>query len=207
MSSTATSCLNEPPVSAPSVPTGPHEETIEHHIPTGHGSGVSAFNVDDTPVGAASVHLHNAASLIALPLMTVFICAEVIMRYVFNAALFWSQEACGICMFVLVLCCQANCWQQDRHIRMDLLYNHAPAWFRKIADTLSILSGSIFFGAIGIQALRDVPYQLAVNESTDEMHIPLWLLSGIVIVSCSLVVGVLARYSFKLASGRKEASP
>lgn len=203
MSSSATSFIDERDTSVLPGGSPVADEMIEHHIPSGHGSGVSVFSLEDTFVGAAAERLHEAASLLALPLMTVFICAEVVMRYLFNSALFWSQEACGICMFVLVLCCQANCWQKDRHIRMDLLYNHAPAWFRKIADTLSIISGAVFFGAIGMQAVKDIPYQLAINESTDEMHIPLWLLSGVVIISCSLLIGVLFRYSFRLAAKGK----
>lgn len=180
----------------------PEDAPEEFNVPSGHGSGVSIFSLEDTLIGKAAVYLHNAASMLTLPLMTVFICSEIIMRYVFNAGLFWSQEACGLCLFVLVLCCQANCWQKDRHIRMDLLYNWAPAWFRKVADVLSIISGTVFFGVIGLQAVKDIPYQLAVNEATDEMHIPLWIMSLVVIVSCSLLIGVLFRYSFRM--GAKE---
>lgn len=179
------------------------EELSEHHIPGGHGSGVSIFALEDTLAGSLADRLHNAASIITLPLMTLFICAEIIMRYMFNNGFSWSQEACGICMFVLVLCCQANCWQKDRHIRMDLLYNLAPLWFRRLADVLSIISGLLFFGIIGMQAVKDIPYQLAVNESTDEMHIPMWLLGSVVIVSCSLLISVLFRYLFKIASNHK----
>lgn len=164
----------------------------------GHAKHASIYDLDDTQMGKFAAKLHNTASCIALPLMTVFICSEVIMRYIFNSALFWSQEACGICMFVLVLCCQANCWQKDRHIRMDLLYNWAPNWFKRVTDVLTIISGIIFFGAICWQAFRDVPYQFAVNEATDEMYIPLWLLSGIVILSCILLLSLLLRYSFRL---------
>lgn len=180
-----------------------NEDAIEHHIPSGHGSGESVFSLEGTLMGVLADKLHNAASLLAIPMMIVFICVEVVMRYVFNAGLFWSQEACCIGMFVLVLCCQANCWQKDRHIRMDLIYNFAPAWFRRLADTLSIISGTVFFGVIGLQAIKDIPYQVAVNEATDELHIPMWLLSGIVIISCSLLVGSLFRYMFKMTSNHK----
>lgn len=179
------------------------DNTDEFTVPSGHGSEGSLFSLEDTLIGSLADKMHTAICVFTLPVMTVLICAEVILRFVFNSATSWSQEACGICFFVLVLCCQANCWQKDRHIRMDLFYNYIPNRFKKIVDMLSIISGTVFFGAIGLQAFKDIPYQLAVNESTDEMHIPMWLLSGIVIISTSFLVGVLLRYSFRLAAKSK----
>lgn len=162
-----------------------------------HANKVSVYDQGDSLLGKGAAILHRAGSLVTIPLMTIFICTEVVMRYVFNSGLTWSQEACGIMLFTLVLTCQANCWQRDRHIRMDLLYNALPQWFRKISDVLTILCGGVFFGAIGIQAIKDIPYQLAVNESTDEMHIPLWILNGIIILSCALLILLLLRHALR----------
>ncbi|MDR2743952.1 MAG: TRAP transporter small permease [Desulfovibrio sp.] len=167
-------------------------------VPMGHVHSQSVFSMEDTLFGILAEKLHNAASIITLPLMTLFICSEIILRYVLNSGLTWSQEACGLCLFILVLCCQANCWQKDRHIRMDLLYNNVPPWLRKITDVLTVISGMTFFGAIACQAVKDIPYQLAVNEATDEMHIPYWLLSAIVIISCALLFILLIWFILRL---------
>lgn len=169
-----------------------------------HANKVSVYDHKDSLPGKAAMILHKAASLVTIPLMTLFICTEVVMRYLLNSGLSWSQEACGIMLFILVLCCQANCWQRDRHIRMDLVYNALPQWFRKISDVLTILCGGIFYGTILTQAVREIPYQLAVNESTDEMHIPLWLLNGIIIVSCALLLILLLRHAMRLLRSNRE---
>lgn len=167
-----------------------------------HANKKSVFALEDTFLGRVAVILHKCASIITIPLMTIFICAEVTMRYIFNSGLTWSQEACGIMLFTLVLCCQANCWQRDRHIRMDLLYNALPKWFQKLSDVLTILCGGIFFGAIGAQAVMEIPYQIAINEATDEMHIPLYFLNGIIIVSCALLILLLIRHAIRMVTSR-----
>lgn len=169
-----------------------------------HASKESVFAQEDTIPGKAAIALHNYAAIITIPLMTIFICTEVVMRYAMNSGLNWSQEASGIMLFTLVLCCQANCWQQDRHIRMDLIYNASPSWFKRISDTLTIVCGGIFYGTIAIQAIQEIPYQISINESTDEMHIPLWLLNCIIIVSCSLLVLLLLRHATRLTTSERE---
>jgi len=169
-----------------------------------HAQKASVFSMEDTCLGKAAAVLHNIASLTTIPLMTLFICMEVVMRYIFNSGLAWSQEACGIMLFVLVLCCQANCWQRDRHIRMDLIYVAMPAWFRRISDALTIVCGGIFYGAIAIQAIKEIPYQLAVNEATDEMHLPLWILNGVIILSCGVLVLLLLSYALRVLANLRE---
>lgn len=164
----------------------------------------SIYDLEDTLWGKAAAWLHNSASLLTLPLMCLCICLEVVMRYLFNAGLRWSQEVCGISLLVLVLCCQAHCWQKDRHIRMDLLYNSAPAWFKNFSDLLTVLCGAIFFGTIAAQALLDIPYQFAVNECTDEIQLPLWLLNGVIILSCTMMLLLLLRYTFRLFANMRE---
>jgi TRAP-type C4-dicarboxylate transport system permease small subunit len=184
---------------------GESQETVEpgSRAPMGHVRSQSVFSMEDTLFGTVAEKLHNVASIVTLPLMTLFICSEIIIRYVLNSGLTWSQEACGLCLFVLVLCCQANCWQKDRHIRMDLLYNNVPSWLRKTADVLTVISGVTFFGAIAFQAVKDIPYQLAVNEATDEMHIPYWLLSAIVIISCAMLFILLIWFILRLTTEKK----
>lgn len=180
------------------------DSTNEANAGDPHAHKASVYSLEDTIPGKAAKGLHRIASLTTIPLMTIFICTEVVMRYVFNSGLTWSQEACGIMLFTLVLCCQANCWQRDRHIRMDLLYNSMPRWFKRISDALTIICGGIFFGAIGLQAIQEIPYQLAINESTDEMHIPLWILNGVIIISCALLLLLLLRYTLRLVSTHRE---
>lgn len=172
-----------------------------------HAGKPSVFDQEDSLPGRAAAILHNCTALVTIPLMMLFICTEVVMRYVLNSGLTWSQEACGIMLFILVLGCQANCWQKDRHIRMDLLYNAMPPWFRKISDMLTIICGGIFYGTIALQAVREIPYQFTIKEATDEMHIPLWILNGIIILSGAFLVILLIRHALRMMAAKKEHTP
>lgn len=165
---------------------------------------LSVFSHEGSIPGKMAVILHRYAVIVTIPSMTILICTEVMMRYFLGMGLTWSQELCCVMLFTLVLCCQANCWQKDHHIRMDLLYNLLPTWFRKISDMLTVICGGTFYGTIVYQAIQELPYQVSIKESTDELHIPLYFLNGIIIISCGVLIILLVRHLMYIFVAKKE---
>lgn len=170
-----------------------------------HG-GSSLYSLEDTFLGKLAERFHAVISSFTLLAMTLFISLEVVTRYIFNNGLQWSQEACCICLLLLVAGCQANCWQKDRHIRMDLIYNNAPQWFRRGSDMLTIFCGAVFFGTIAAQALKEIPYQLAINEATDELRFPFWLLNAFIVFSFLLLLVLLTRFFIRSVTREKRST-
>lgn len=173
------------------------KDNVESDQATHHGQS-SVFDLSDTIIGKVSRNLQKSICVIALPMMTFVISLEIIFRYVLGKGFRWSQEACCILLLLLCIGCQANCFQKDRHIRMDLIYNHAGKLFKNLSNVLTIICGGIFFGSLMFQAMMDIPYQISVNESTEEMYFPIWILNSFIVGSCACLVAALVRHSFRM---------
>lgn len=133
----------------------------------------SSYAQSDSLFGHLASKTHNFVSQVCLMTMTLVISLEVIKRYLFNAGLTWSQEVCGLSFFLLVFLCQANCWQMDRHIRMDIFYNNFGPRMKSVSNLLTICCGTILYGALAWQGIRELTYQFSVGEATVELQWPL----------------------------------
>lgn len=148
---------------------------------------------------------HLLAALIVLPAIVLLIGLDVTLRYVFSAPLFWAQEVCGLLLFVLVVLGLSYAWIQKVHVRMEMLYDMASPRFKSIGDILAILCGLLTFAMIGWQSWNDIPYMLAIGESSEEIGVLLWpfrfLLGTISALLCIQLILYLAAAIRALALG------
>ena len=129
--------------------------------------------------------------------MVIIITSDVVLRYVFNSPIVWSQEVNGILLFIFLFACQAFCWDQDQHIRMDIFYSNFNWRVKAGSNILTGLAGICFFGVMGVQGIRDIPYMLATHETTDELRIVLWPFKAFMVFCCFLIVALLIIYLSK----------
>jgi len=158
-----------------------------------HSSAI--YQQHDSFIGKLAQQVHNVSSQILLAVMTVVITLEVMFRYCLGAGFTWSQEICGLAFLLMVFLCQANTWQEDRHIRMDIFYNMFSRRFKAFSDVLSVICGFILYCAIAYQGFFDLQYQFDVDEATIELMWPLWPFTLMIIVSSAIAILLLARYS------------
>lgn len=138
-------------------------------------------------------------TLILLPVMVVIITSDVAMRYFINSPLVWGQEATGLMLFMFLFACQGNCFEEGHHIRMDVFFNNFPSWAKKFSNILSYISGIIFFGLIGLQGVLEIPFMIKVNETSDELMLPLWPFRIFMVLCCLQMVVLLIIFLFKPA--------
>jgi TRAP-type C4-dicarboxylate transport system permease small subunit len=143
-------------------------------------------------------------TLIFLPAIVAIITLDVVMRYLLKDALVWSQEVTGILLFMFFFACQGNCFEGGHHIRMDIAYNNYPYWAKKLTIVISCLSGLFFFGLIGLQGVLEIPYMLKVNETSDELRLPLWPFRAFMVFCCLQMVLLLISTIFKPVSQSRE---
>ena len=156
---------------------------------------VSTYRQLDSFIGRLAQQIHNIASQVFLALMTCIISLEVIFRYFLGSGFTWTQEVCGLCFLLLVFICQANTWQENRHIRMDIFYDRFSGMFKRVSDMLTIFCGCILYGAIIWQGITDFEYQFMVREGTEELMWPLWPFSLLMVISSAIAVLLLLRFS------------
>ena len=170
------------------------QPTVE--MMAGHSEqGQSVYLQLDSWIGRLANFSHRVASQFCLLFMTGIIALEVVRRYVFNAGLTWSQEVCGLAFFLMVFLCQADTWQRDRHIRMDIFYNNFNRFFKGVSDVLTIICGLILYSVLAWQGISELQYQFQIGEGTVELMWPLWPFSLVMVYSCVLVLLLLLRFA------------
>lgn len=148
----------------------------------------------DSLIGKLAHQLHAPASRLLMAAMTVVIFMEVIFRYFLGEGFKWSQEVCGLCFLMLVFLSQPDTWQENRHIRMDVFYNHFGAAGKWISDILTVVCGLIVYGSVAWQGIADFKYQWEVEESTSELLWPLWPFSLALVISSFIAILLLVRF-------------
>ena len=117
---------------------------------------------------------HDTGTIVFLPLMIFLITLNVVLRYAFNAPLAWGDEINGLLLFLVLFLSLTYTWDQKKHIRMEIVYALLKGRMRSLADLATGFTGILFFGLMGIQCIRDIPYMIRTNETGEELAIPLW---------------------------------
>jgi TRAP-type C4-dicarboxylate transport system permease small subunit len=144
---------------------------------------------------------HDLGTIVLLPIMILIITANVFLRYIFNAPLSWGEEMNGMLLFLVLFLSMTYTWDQKRHIRMEIVYVLLKGRWRSFADILTGITGIIFFGILGIQSIRDIPYMIKTHETGAEVGIPLWPFRVVMALISLIFVIKLVIYLFR---GRKE---
>jgi TRAP-type C4-dicarboxylate transport system permease small subunit len=133
-----------------------------------------------------SSFLHMVGILICLPTLAGVVFLDVILRYFFNSPLAWGYEANGILLFLVFLLSIGVCWEERKHIRMELFYERFPPKLKILSDSLSALTGILIFGLLGYQAVKEIPYMIRTNESMRDLPIPIWPFKALLAIICLL---------------------
>lgn len=140
-------------------------------------------------VDAVSWLLDRASAYIFLPVMTFIMLMEVIARYVFDAPIIWSGEAVSHLLIIVLLFGVPECTRQDGHIRMDLVARRMPPWGSRTVEALYALIGIVVFALIAKKTSSEIGYLRSIPETTEFLHLPIWLFYlGIAILSGLMVL-------------------
>jgi TRAP-type C4-dicarboxylate transport system permease small subunit len=121
-----------------------------------------------------STALFRVAVKAALPALMVVVTLDVILRYLFNSPLPWGRDVNGLLLLITIFSTLPHGWDQGYHIRMEVFYNRLAGRVRNLADVATGVSGILFFGFMGVQALRFIPYMAATGETGEDLLIPVW---------------------------------
>lgn len=155
----------------------------------------SIYQQHDSVIGKLAQRIQAFSAPFLITVMTCVIFLEVLFRYVMSAGFAWSQEVCGLSFLLLVFLCQANTWQEDRHIRMDIFYSNFRPALRAVSNMLSVVCGVILYSSIAWQGIADLQYQFEVHEATSELLWPLWPFSLTIVLSSIVTLLLLLRFS------------
>ena len=131
---------------------------------------------------------HKAGAYIFLPALAIIITLDVILRYILEAPLVWSHEVNGLFLLFVFLGSLSHCWYQGRHIRMVMIFSRFSDPVKKAANIAAILTGILFFGALGFQSFLEIPFMIEINESGELFAVPYWPFKAFIGICCLIFV-------------------
>ncbi len=149
------------------------------------------------------------ALIIALAVMVIVIFSQVVMRYVFNNSLSWSEEFARY-LFVWFSWMGVSAGVKDKeHLKVDILITSLEKrGLLKTKEIFNILVSLIWLITtliVTYYGFQLVERQMSMNVVTPAMRMPVWI-GYLSVPACSAVVGVrlVAKIidSLKLLSGK-----
>jgi len=143
--------------------------------------------------------------------MTIFITADVFLRFFFNAPTIWANEASSYLLLVMVFMGAAYALKERAHIRIDFVVIRLP---RHIQDWLQVYSSIAFLIFTGILCwftgaifLETVRFSETSRSLWDPPLAPwqVWLPLGLAIISLLLILNIYNE--IRIARGKVKERP
>lgn len=123
--------------------------------------------------------------VIALIMMTIVVFAQVVLRYVFDAGIPWAEELARYLMVWAGFLGGSLATRERRHIAIDIVPRLLPKQSRiqtiAIRFTYFVAAGFCFF--LFYVGYSFVSRSAAIGRYSQSMHIPMWIVQGIIPIS------------------------
>ncbi|MBP2026603.1 TRAP-type C4-dicarboxylate transport system permease small subunit [Acetoanaerobium pronyense] len=141
-----------------------------------------------------NIILKNAEEIISsffISITVILVIMNVILRYVFNTGLYWSEEVATTCFVWSVFIGSAACYKRGMHIGIDILVQFAPPMMQKI---ITLLVHIMLIGLNGyISYLSYIFIRLSYIKPTAVLGISSAYVSAALLVG----FGLMTLYSIK----------
>jgi TRAP-type C4-dicarboxylate transport system permease small subunit len=133
--------------------------------------------------------LNGVGSYVVLPMLTLLITIDVVLRYVFNAPLSWGLEASQHILLLFFLFGLLESFRVGEHVGMELLAAKFPPAMTRFVSVLQSLLLVLVFALIVKKVLDEIPFLYSLPQVTPELQLRVWMfyafiafISGIVII-------------------------
>lgn len=120
-------------------------------------------------------HLEEYFGFFSLIFASLLIFVQVVLRYVFNYSLYWSEEVARYLIIWFIFIGSSIAVREKAHATVDLLLVYLPPLFKRILSILGSVIAIIFFVLIiqsGIQTIENV---MQFNNVTPALGIPMYI--------------------------------
>jgi C4-dicarboxylate transporter, DctQ subunit len=135
-------------------------------------------------VSAAGLWLAAGALLAIVALNAI----NIVLRFVFFAALPWAEEAMLYLMIFGVYAGAVTAAWQQAHIRIDVIVNLGPPrWRRSLAMVSTLLLAAILVPVV-LASYRVVSLLFELEQRSDALQLPMWIAQGVIPTALMLIV-------------------
>lgn len=164
------------------------EASTEHRPPAAVAAGRLALPGSG---GRLLRRVVDAFLVAGLAVIAAVLVSQVVMRYVFHAALPWPEELAQFLLVAVSLLGAFRAFELDAHIRLDLPFNRSPGAIASIARLLgmAMMAGFAAYAGWGGAKLA----MAAWNQPSTALRLPMGMIYLVVPLSCLAMLACLLR--------------
>jgi len=127
-------------------------------------------------------------ALVCMAVMTILIVAQVVLRYVFNDSLTWSEELARIVFIYMTFLGIGAAYGRRRHMFVDAIVILFPIKIQKVIRSLVVWVASIFFLIVMVVTIRMIFDLFRSELNTPALEIPMGLVYLIIPLGLSALI-------------------
>ena len=137
-------------------------------------------------IHSVSLIFNRLGTMVFLPSMVILVTVDVLLRYVFNSPIWGSKEINGLFLILLFFFCLSYCLDENRHVRVEIVYGRLGRRSKSLVDILVALSVMFFSSLLAYHHSIDLPYVIRTGESGEELGTPYWPIKVMIILCTTL---------------------
>jgi TRAP-type C4-dicarboxylate transport system permease small subunit len=131
---------------------------------------------------------------IILPMISIIVLIDVILRYVFNSPYIWTLEFSEWWLLLVFAFAVPECTRRHGHIRMDLVYGVLPDRVKRYFSVVYSALGIWLFFLLARHEWEEFLYDYELHRVTEYLELPVWLHHvAMLVMSVILIVYFLCR--------------
>lgn len=147
--------------------------------------------------------LNGIGSYVVLPLLTLLITADVVLRYVFNSPLSWGLEASRHILLLFFLFGLLESFRVGEHVSMELLTSKFSPFAIRVISLLQAILLVYVFGLIIKKVWNEMPFLYSLPEVTPELQMRVWAFYAFIGFISLLVIAYVVNAAVLMVRGRR----
>ncbi len=127
-------------------------------------------------------------SMACVTLMAILVVAQVVLRYVFNDPLTWSEEMARILFIYLAFVGIGAAYGRRRHMFIDALVIELPATLKRIVEFSVVGIASAFLIAVIVITIRSIVELHRMDITTPALEYPMALVYLVIPLGMSALI-------------------
>ena len=115
----------------------------------------------------------DGIAVLCMVLILLLVVAQVVLRYVFNSPLTWSEELAVFVMIWLTFIGSLICMRDKEHIEVTILVDHLPHGFQRIVLAFSRLASVVFLLVVAYYGFELVTENMTVTSPANKISMGL----------------------------------
>jgi TRAP-type C4-dicarboxylate transport system permease small subunit len=142
-------------------------------------------------------------SYVVLPVLTLLVSADVILRYVFNAPLSWGLEASRHLLLIFFLFGLLESFRVGEHVSMELISDKFSPAVTRLVSLLQIALIGLVFALILKKVVDELPFVYSLPQVTPELELRVWAFYVFIAFVCVLVLIYAVNAAIQVIAGKR----